>query len=127
MRTEVVEYSGFDYTARLTVSEANNRIQILKEVLEDEGRRAIETDEKRRFMRIISYPACYAAVIHTEGLPFPWPPADFETFYEEIPGALTIELEKAIFRLNRNWRPEVVSSEDPKSPAPASTSGSPNG
>jgi len=122
MRTEVVEYDG----AKFTVSEANNRIQIRRDLLEGDGRRAIEPDEDRRYLRIYSYPPVCAAVTQAEGVPYAWPP-DFETFYELMPGALTIKLENAIFRLNPHWLPNGGASEDPKAPAQESTSGSSTG
>jgi hypothetical protein len=124
MRTEVVEYQGDGWAARLTVSEANNRIQIRRDRLVDEGRRAVDEDDDRRILRIYSYPPVCAAVVESSGLPWAWPP-DFETFYESMPSALTAKLEEAIYRLNPHWLPAAPEgTEDPKAPAQDSTSGS---
>ncbi len=139
MRTEVVVYEGPDWTAepdeqairrrtvRLTVSDETVLVNWRRGRLNIEGKRAnqAEPDIDRQQIRLYSYPDACAAVIAAEGLPFTWPP-DFET-YLALPGPLLALVEKTIYRLNPHWLPEGAVTEDPKAPAPASTSASASG
>lgn len=119
MKTELVEFTGPDGPARFTVSEATVLMRMRRDRLRIDGQRAVEEDEDRRVLRIYSYPDACAAVTQAEGMA--WPP-DFETFLT-LPDGLLAALEAAIYRLNPHWLPEGVATEDPKAPAPASTSG----
>ena len=124
MRTEVVEYENDGHLGRFTVAEATVLIGIKRSRLRVEGERAMEEDPDRRILRIYTYPDVCAAVVDAGGLP--WPP-DFETFLG-FPDGLDAKLEEAIYRLNPHWLPEKPEgTEDPKAPAPASTSGSESG